>query len=55
MGTATSDGSKAYNARAGDEVVVPEVVAAFLVRRRAAEILEVIDPANSEPKGPPNV
>lgn len=50
MGTSTSDGSRAYSASANDEIVVPEVVAAFLVRQRAAEILEVIPPPDGEPE-----
>ena len=28
----------------GEEIVVPEAVAAFFVRQRAVDILEVIDP-----------
>ena len=49
MATSTSDGTQAYNASSDDEVVVPETVAAFLVRQRAAEILGVIAPNDDEP------
>ena len=54
MSTASSDGSPAYAGSAGDEIVVPEHVAAFLVRRRSAEIIEVIDVAEPTGKAPPD-
>ena len=38
----TKDGTDAPQAGAGDEVVVPEHTAAFLVRNRAAEVIEVV-------------
>lgn len=47
-----SDGTQGGGtADAGDEIVVPEKTAAFLVRQRAAEIIEVIEdePAAAEP------
>jgi hypothetical protein len=47
MVSAASDGTNAPRAEAGEEVVVPEKTAAFLVRRRAAEIIEVIDPPDA--------
>ena len=37
----TSDGTQGKAADTGDEIVVPEKTAAFLVRQRAAEIIEV--------------
>ena len=48
MLTATSDESEAgTSAAAEDELVVSEEVAAFLVRQRAAQIIEVIEPDDS--------
>jgi len=44
MISATNDGSDAPSAGAGEEVVVAEEAAAFLIRERAAEIVEVIEP-----------
>jgi hypothetical protein len=48
-----SDGTQGGSgtAGAGDEIVVPETTAAFLVRQRSADIIEVIeeDPAAAEP------
>lgn len=43
--------AKSKTAAAGDEIVVPEKTAAFLVRQRTAEIVEVIEdePAAAEP------
>jgi hypothetical protein len=45
MLTASSDPDleAATSAAAGEEVVVPEEAAAFLVRQRAADIVEVIE------------
>ena len=37
----TSDGTQGNAADTGDEIVVPEKTAAFLMRQRAAEIIEV--------------
>ena len=48
MMTATSDGAEAPSASPGDEVVVAEEVAAFLVRQRAADVIEVINPADAD-------
>jgi hypothetical protein len=50
MLTATSDPERepATSAGAGDEIVVSEEAAAFLVRRRAAEIVEVIEPSEND-------
>jgi len=42
MFTATNDGTEAPAASSGEEVIVAEEVAAFLVRQRAAEVIEVI-------------
>jgi hypothetical protein len=44
MLTATNDGTDAPSASSGKEVVVAEEVAAFLVRQRAADVIEVIQP-----------
>jgi hypothetical protein len=48
-----SDGTQGAGgtAAAGDEIVVPETTAAFLVRQRSADIVEVIEdePAAAEP------
>jgi hypothetical protein len=49
MLTATSgEGEAGASAAAGDELVVSEEVAAFLVRQRAAQIIEVIEPDDSD-------
>lgn len=50
MLTASSDPERepATSAGAGDEVVVSEEAAAFLIRQRAAEIVEVIDANESD-------
>ena len=48
----TSDGkAESKTAAAGDEIVVPEKTAAFLVRQRTAEIIEVVEdePTAAEP------
>jgi hypothetical protein len=50
MLTTTSDGTKAPSASSGDEVIVAEEVAAFLVRQRAAEVTEVIAPGDPDPE-----
>lgn len=46
--TATNDGTEAPSASSGEEVVVAEKVAAFLVRQRAADVIEVIEPADPD-------
>jgi hypothetical protein len=43
MLTATNDGTDAPSAPSGEEVVVAEEVAAFLVRQRAAVVIEIIE------------
>jgi hypothetical protein len=43
MLTATDDGTDAPYASSGEEVVVAEEVAAFLVRQRAAVVIEIIE------------
>jgi hypothetical protein len=50
MLTATSDVERqpATSAGAGDEVVVSEKAAAFLIRQRAADIVEIIGLDESE-------
>ena len=48
MLTATNDGTEAPSASSGEEVVVAEEVAAFLVRQRAAEVIEVIEPGDGD-------
>jgi hypothetical protein len=40
----TSDGTEPPRADSEEEVVVPEHTAAFLARRRAAEVIEVVEP-----------
>jgi hypothetical protein len=45
---ASGEGESRGSAAAGDELVVSEEVAAFLVRQRAAQIVEVIEPAESD-------
>jgi hypothetical protein len=44
--TSDPDHELATSAGAGDEVVVSEEAAAFLIRHRAAEIIEVIEPSD---------
>ena len=41
----TSDGTAPPRAGSEEEVVVPEHTAAFLVRQRAAEVIEVVEPS----------
>ena len=50
--TATSDPERKppTSAGAGDEVVVSEETAAFLVRQRAVEIVEVIESGEGKPE-----
>lgn len=50
MLTATNDGTEAPSASSGEEVIVAEEVAAFLVRQRAAEVIEVIEPGDPDPE-----
>ena len=52
MLTATNDGSQAPSAASGDEVVVAEEIAAFLIRQRAAEVIEVIEPGQTDTPEP---
>lgn len=54
MLTATSDPERepATSAGAGEEVIVSEQTAAFLVRGRAAEIVEVFVPVESDRPAP---
>jgi len=54
MLTATSEPERepATSAAAGDEVVVSERAAAFLIRQRAAEIVEIIEPAENDHPAP---
>jgi hypothetical protein len=40
----TNDGTEPLRASSEEEVVVPEHTAAFLVRGRAAEVIEVVEP-----------
>ena len=39
------------SASAGEEVVVSEETAAFLVRQRAAQIVEIVEQSESDPAG----
>jgi hypothetical protein len=50
--TATSDPERdpSTSAGAGEEVVVSEETAAFLVRKRAAKIVEIIEPDVGKPE-----
>ena len=48
MLTASSDETQPEAANAGEEIVLSEVAAAFLVRQRAVDIIEVIDAPKSE-------
>lgn len=48
---ASTDGAAAESASEGEEVVVAEETAAFLVRGRAAEVIDVIEPASSGAAG----
>ena len=41
----TSDGTEPPRAGSEEEVVVPEHTAGFLVRQRAAEVIEVVEPS----------
>ena len=50
MLTATNDGTEAPSASSGDEVIVVEEVAAFLVRQHSAEVIEVIEPGDPDPE-----
>jgi hypothetical protein len=46
----TNDGTDAPQAGAGEEVVVFEHTAAFLVRNHAAEVIEVVEQAEDSPE-----
>jgi hypothetical protein len=46
----TNDGSKAPRADSEEEVVVSEHMAAFLVRNRAAKVIEVVEPRADRPE-----
>ena len=48
--SARSDGLPDEAAEAGEEIVLPEAEAAFLVRKRVVDIIEVIDAPSDEPK-----
>lgn len=48
MLTATNDRTAAPSASSGQEVIVAEDVAAFLVRQRAAEVIEFIEPGDGD-------
>lgn len=48
MLTATADGTRAPSASSGEEVVVAEEAAAFLIRQRAADVIEVIQPRDRD-------
>jgi hypothetical protein len=50
--TPDPDSEPATSAGAGEEVVVSEKTAAFLVRQRAADIVEVLDPDESDQSAP---
>ena len=50
--TPDPDSEPATSAGAGEEVVVSEKTAAFLVRQRAAHIVEVFDPDESDQAAP---
>lgn len=54
MLTATTDPDRqpATSAGAGEEVVVSEEAAAFLVRLRAADIIEIFEPDESDQPAP---
>jgi len=54
MFTATSDPERepAASAAAGDEVVVSEQAAAFLIRQSAADIVEIVEPAENDLPAP---
>ena len=54
MFTATPDhdSEPATSAGVGEEVVVSEKTAAFLVRQRAADIVEIFDPDESDQSPP---
>jgi hypothetical protein len=41
----TSDATEPPRAGSEEDVVVPEHTAAFLVRQRAAEVIEVVEPS----------
>jgi hypothetical protein len=47
---ATNDGTEPPQAAAGEDAVVTETVAAFLVRQRAAVIVEIIEPSEDVPE-----
>lgn len=48
MITASNDGAETPRGAAG-EILVAEDVAAFLVRQRAAEIIEIIEASDGDP------
>jgi hypothetical protein len=43
VGFSSNQAESAPSASAGNEIVIPEESAAFLIRQRAAEIIEVIE------------
>ncbi len=48
--SSTSDDTDGPQAGSGEEVVVSEHTAAFLVRQRAAEVIEVIEQPEGNPE-----
>ncbi len=46
--TSTPEREPATSASAGEELVVSEETAAFLIRQRAADIIEIIEPAEGD-------
>jgi hypothetical protein len=54
MLTASSDPERepSTSAGAGDDVLVSEKTAAFLVRQRAGDIIEIIEPGESDQSAP---
>lgn len=54
MLTATADPERepATSAGAGEEVVVSEETAAFLVRQRSADIVEILEPGENDQTAP---
>ena len=50
--TPDRDSEPATSAGAGEEVIVSEKTAAFLVRQRAAEIIKIFNPDESDEAAP---
>jgi hypothetical protein len=51
MTSATRGGAGGQAAQAGDELVVSESTAAFLLRQRAAEVIEIIEAPAADHRG----